>query len=156
MPEDSLTFTDGNKVPDRDKAIDEGDFWSPTEEEREITQRDLSRVEEDMYPAQSSFHQEWDDATQIFEAYTEPRKNRPNFQLPISHMLIETALAEEVDAFPDIELEAQDDDDISKLPILNAAKKYALARANWEAIKIDARRICRIYGIAPVRISYVR
>ncbi len=156
MPDESLTFINGNAVPSQEDAIDEQESWSPTDEEREIVQRILSRVEEDMYPEQSSFHQEWDDATQIFEAYTEPKKNRPNFTLPISHMLIETALAEEVDAFPDIELEAQDDDDLSKMPILNSAKKYALDRANWEAIKIDARRITRIYGIAPVRISYVR
>ncbi len=156
MPEDSLTFTEGNKVPDKEDAVDNGEFWSPSEEETKIVQRVLSRVEEDMYSTQSSHHTEWDDATQIYEAFTEPRKNRPNFQLPISHMLIETALAEEVDAFPDVELEAQDDDDVSKLPIMNSAKKYALARTNWEAIKIDARRICRIYGIAPVRISYIR
>lgn len=156
MPEESLTFIEGNAVPTEEEAIDQNEYWSPSDEEREIVQRILSRVEEDMYPEQSSYHQEWDDATQIYEAYTEPRKNRPNFTLPISHMLIETALAEEVDAFPDIELEAQDDDDISKLPILNASKKYALDRANWEATKIDARRICRIYGLAPVRISYIR
>ena len=71
-------------------------------------------------------------------------------------MIIDAALSEEIDAFPDAELDTELDEDKAKLPILNAAKNLALYKTGWEKIKIDARRICRIYGTCAIKISYVR
>lgn len=155
MPESS-SFTNGNEVPLEQDALKESKHWEPTAEEMETLKWVVPRVEQELVPAQSVYHKEWDDAKEIFEAYITAEPNRPKFKIPISHTVIDAALSEEMDAFPDIEIDSQEDDDKPKLPVLNSAKKYALAVANWDKVKIDARRISRIYGFCPIRIYYAR
>lgn len=156
IPNDPM-FTSGNEVPDLD---DPEMMKTPSgvmdEEDQMLAKKVLQRVEDEMYPEQAKYHEEWDDALKAYDADITPIPNRPNVRIPWSHTVIDTAMAEEIDAFPDIEIEAQEEDDRAKEPILNAAMKYSLSLMNWESVKIDARRICRIYGICPVRLSYVR
>lgn len=166
MPEDSLTFVEGNEVPDLEEAREDQtptDKWEPSDEDKNglPSEKDCmeilsNRIEMQMAPAAAEFHTEWDDAKEIYEAYVKPEPNRPNLKAPLSHMVIDAAMAEEIDAFSDVEIDTQNDDDKNKLPILNAAKKYAMSMAGWDAVKIDARRISRIYGFCPVRVSYIR
>lgn len=164
MPKDSLVYTEANAVPAVDEAREaKPESWQPSEQDKNglpsekwVQDTLLRRIENEMETSQASFHQEWDDAKTIYEAYVKPEENKPNLKAPLSHMVIDSAMAEEIDAFQDIEYETQQDEDRAKLPILNASKKYALARANWDFVKIDARRICRIYGLCPVRVSYVQ
>ncbi len=156
-----ITFTSGNSLPDAQHLGDEKDAkrsetWVLTKEEEEDMKLVMPRVEQEMYPAQQVYHQEWGDARETYEAQIIPEPNRPNIRIPWSFMINDAALSEEIDAFPDIELDTQEDDDKPKLRILEAAMKYALSNANWDKVKIDARRISRIYGICPMRVSYTR
>ena len=161
MPDDTqqvpLTYTSGNMILDEEKVL-KANFapHKPEKGEQETMLFVLRRVEQEMLPTQSEFHQEWDDAAEIFEAKIVPVTGRPSIRIPWSHTVIDSALAEEVDAFPDIEYDTQEDDDRPKLPVIDAAKKHVLAINNWDGFKTDARRICRIYGNCPVRIGYVR
>lgn len=144
LPEEEATKTQGAKV------------WMPTAEENEALLRIQKRYQQQMLPAQQQFHTEWDNAKKIYEAYIVPDPLKESFKIPLSHMVIDAALAEEIDAFPDLVFETQDPDDQQKLPMLNSAKNYALKRTKWEKVKHEALRIRRIYGIAPVRIYYRR
>lgn len=155
---DSITYTSKNSIPLLDKAMDGAKTWHPTEEEGEVVTRVLYRFEHELLPAQQQFWQEWDDAKKIYEAWIQPDplRLRESFKVPWSHTIIEAATAEEIDAFPDFAIDTQEGEDKQKLPILNAAKKYALSRANWEKVKQDALRLRRIYGWCAVRISYSR
>lgn len=157
MP-DTITYTPENKVPLLEDALKNASTWHPTEEEREQVTRVMYRFEHEMLPAQQQFWTEWDDARKIYEAWItpDPLRLRETFKVPWSHTIIEAATAEEVDAFPDIAIETQEGEDKQKLPILNAAKKYALQRANWDKVKHEALRLRRIYGWCAVRISYSR
>lgn len=157
-----MTFTSGNSVPDSENVMGEKDqkrttaSWTPNKEEEADLKLVMPRVENEMYPAQQVYHQEWQDAKEIYEAQIIPEPNRPNIRIPWSFIVNDSAMAEEIDAFPDIQLDTQEDDDKPKLRVLEAAMKYALANANWDKVKIDARRISRIYGICPMRVSYQR
>lgn len=153
-----LTYTSKNEIPDLEDALEKlnktGNEMSP--EEKKTFEFVINRIDNELLPAQAEFHEEWDDAKKIFEAYIEPDPLKESFTVPLSHMIIDSALAEEIDAFPDFEIGVQEPNDRQKLPMLNAAKKYALARANWDRIKLDALRIRRVYGFCPVRIYYCR
>lgn len=130
--------------------------WNPEKDEEDELHWVLSRVEDDMLPHQAEYHKEMEDALDIYEAKITPQLHRPSIRIPWSFTIIDAANAEEIDAFPDIEIDTEEEDDKQLLPILNAAKKDALYKANWESIKMDARRICRIYGWCAVRHYYQR
>lgn len=155
---DSVTYTPDNKIPLLEDALKGAKSWKPTQEERDIVTRVLYRFEHELLPAQQQFWTEWDDARKIYEAWIQPDplRLRETFKVPWSHTIIDAATAEEVDAFPDFAIDTQEGEDKQKLPILNAAKKYALQRANWEKVKHEALRLRRIYGWCAVRISYSR
>jgi hypothetical protein len=155
---DTLTYTPDNKIPLLEDALAGAKTWKPGAEERKLVTKVISRFENDMLPAQQVFWKEWEDAKKIYEAQItpDPLQLRETFKVPWSHTIIETAIAEEVDAFPDFTIDTQEGEDKQKLPILNAAKKYALARANWEKVKHEALRLRRIYGWCVVRIYYSR
>lgn len=157
MP-DVITYTPKNDVPLLKDALKGTENWKPTDEEGEVVSRVLYRFEHEMLPAQQPFWTEWDDAKKIYEAWIQPDplRLRESFKVPWSHTIIEAATAEEIDAFPDFAIDTQEGEDKQKLPILNAAKKYALQRANWEKVKQEALRLRRVYGLCPVRISYSR
>jgi hypothetical protein len=157
MP-DVITYTPENKIPLLEDALQGALTWKPTREDGEVITRVLYRFEHEMLPASQAFWQEWDDAKKIYEAWIQPDplRLRETFKVPWSHTIIEAASAEEVDAFPDFAIDTQEGEDKQKLPILNAAKKYALQRANWEKVKHEALRLRRIYGWCAVRLSYSR
>lgn len=157
MSENALTFTPGNTLPwGTEERKKPQETWNPTPEEKEALFRIKSRYENEMLPAQAQYHKEWDEAKTIYECVITPDPLKETFKLPISHMVIDAALAEEIDAFPDFAIDTQEPQDRQKLPLLNAAKKYALLRANWEKVKMEALRIRRIYGWCAMRISYSR
>jgi|TARA_Y100000310_G_scaffold19478_2_gene19113 hypothetical protein len=157
MPEQDLTFDPGPGMPDSEDRLNENvGEWKATDDEQKKLIRILNRVEQEMLPARQQFEDEWEDADSTYEAYVTPVENRPNLRFPLSHMVIDAAMAEEVDAFPDIEFEAVEDEDKQKIPILNSLKDHLLDRSNWEKIKIKARRICRIYGWCVVRVYYAK
>lgn len=157
MQDPNPIFTKKNKVPLATETGEvTGKTWRPKKEESEALLRIMHRYEQEMLPAQAQFHDEWDQAKKIYEAYITTDPLKESFKIPISHTVIDAALAEEIDAFPDLSLSTQDEDDQQKLPILEGAKKYALLRTNWEKIKLEALRLRRIYGFAAVRIYYSR
>lgn len=154
----AITYTPENKIPLLEDALKGAKSWKPKKEEAEVVTRVLYRFEHELLPAQSAFWTEWDDAKKIYEAWIQPDplRLRETFKVPWSHTIIEAAAAEEVDAFPDFAIDSQEGEDKQKLPILNAAKKYALQRANWEKVKHEALRLRRIYGWCAVRCYYSR
>jgi len=155
MAEQDITFKAGSPLPDAEDQLNKNvGVWPATEEEKKKVIRIVNRIEQEMIPARSDFEDEWDDARQTYEAYIAPVQNRPNLRFPLSYMVIDAAMAEEVDAFPDIEFEPVEEDDKAKMPIINALKKHMLDRTNWEKIKMKARRLCRIYGWCVIRIHY--
>lgn len=158
----SLTWTLGNTIHTPEELAKKvQDPWVANQEEEEAHKRIMWRVESEMKMARQMYEDEWDNAREIYEAYipndVAARSGRKsNLKIPLSHMITESALAEEIDAFPDIEIDTQEEDDKLKIPILNACKKYALNRTKWEKVKMKALRLRRIYGFSVVRISYVR
>lgn len=157
MAEQDPTFASGPGLPDMETQLNKSvGAWPATDDEKKKVIRLLSRIEQEMVVARSDFEDEWAEAKSTYEAYTQPVVGRPNLKFPLSHMVIDAAMAEEVDAFPDIEFEAVEDDDKMKMPIINSLKDHLLDRSNWEKIKIKARRICRIYGWCAVRVSYTK
>jgi len=157
-PENKVTYTDKNKVPNLEEKQNEvPKVWQPTDEERSIVER-LLRRHQDLVVAQQHYHQEWDDAITILEAEIpeDPTNTKERFRIPWSHTIIDTAVAEELDAFPDIAVDTQEATDKQKLPLIDAAKKYALSRTNWDKVKQQALRLRRVYGHVPVRIYFCR
>ncbi len=153
-----ITYTPKSSIPNLKDALETKETWKPTDDEGEAVTRVLYRFQHEMLPAQQTYWTEWDDAKKIYESWIQPDplRLRETFKVPWSHTIIEAATAEEVDAFPDIAIETTEGEDKQKLPILNAAKKYALQRANWEKVKQEALRLRRIYGWCAVRLSYSR
>lgn len=154
-----LTFTPGNTVPDMDavgNVPNDGKTYRPSADEKKIIEETMYRIEYEMLAAQQPFHKEWDDAKKIYESEIVPDPLKESFKVNLSHLVIDAGMSEEIDAFPDITIDIQEPGDKQKVPLLNAAKKYALARANWDKVKMNALRVRRIYGICPVRISYER
>jgi hypothetical protein len=154
----ALTYTPKGKIELPEDALKGTSTWHRTKEEDEVLKRVLYRFEYEMLPAQQQYWQEWDDARKIYECTItpDPLRLRESFKVPWSHTIIDTAVAEEVDAFPDIVIDSSEGEDKQKLPLLNAAKKYALNRASWDKAKQEALRLRRIYGWCAMRIYYSR
>lgn len=153
---EALTYTDGNNVPFLEEALKSSASYNPNQDTRDILTRVRQRYEEDMYPAQSAFHDEWDDAKEVYENVLDNDPLKESFRMPLSHLVINAGMAEKIDAFQDIAIGTQEPEDRNKIPFLEAAKKHALINAKWEKTKIESLRVSMIYGFCPVRIYYSR
>ncbi len=156
--EAKLTFIPGNAIPDLEEALANSGqkTWKASAEEQKDLLWCMNRIDNQMRPAQSQYHTEWDNARNIHECTIVPDPMRESFKVPISAAMIEAGIAEEIDAFPDFAVDTQEPDDRQKLPMLNAAKKHALWRTNYDKVKYEALRIRRIYGFCAIRIYFRR
>lgn len=151
-----LTYTEGNKVPVLEDAFDKQKAWKPNPAEMKKVSRIRARYEDDMLPAQSQYHDEWDDAAEVYENVLDNDPLKEAFRMPLSHIVINAGMAEKIDAFADIAIGTQEPNDRNKIPWLEAAKKNALREAKWEKTKMEAVRMSMIYGLCTVRIYYSR
>lgn len=90
-----------------------------------------------MIPYRRQYEDVWRDAYDIHDQIAESEfdDGRTNIVLPLSAMLIETKLAEELENRPDIYFEAQTEEDVPKVPILEDIIK----RHVWEKSYMDDR-----------------
>lgn len=109
--------------------------WKPDDDEKNrklIFDKLFTGV---MIPYRQQYEQVWQDAYDIHDQISDSEfdDGRTNIVLPLSTMLIETKLSEELENRPDIYFEAQAEDDVPKVPILEDVIK----RHVWEKTYMD-------------------
>lgn len=125
-----ISITDENK--DKPQLM-----WDPTDDEKNRKLYFDNIFTTVLMPYRQQFEQVWRDAYDIHEQIvdTEYDDGRTNIVLPLSTMLIETKLAEELENKPDLYFEAQCENDVPKVPILEDIIK----RHVWEKSYMDDR-----------------
>lgn len=111
--------------------------WVPDEDEQQRKLYFDDLFTSVLIPYRSEYEDIWRDAYNIHDQVAESEfdDGRTNIVLPLSSMLIETKLAEELENRPDIYFEAQTEEDVPKVPILEDIIK----RHVWEKTYMDDR-----------------
>lgn len=111
--------------------------WEPTDDEQSRKLYFDKVFTTVLIPYRQQFEQIWRDAYDIHDQVVDADYDdgRTNIMLPLSTMLIETKLAEELENKPDLYFEAQCANDVPKVPILEDIIK----RHVWEKSYMDDR-----------------
>lgn len=127
-----ISITDESK--DKNKEVK---VWEPTDDEQSRKLYFDTLFTTVLIPYRQQFEQVWRDAYDIHDQIVDAEYDdgRTNIVLPLSTMLIETKLAEELENKPDLYFEATSEDDVPKVPILEDIIK----RHVWEKSYMDDR-----------------
>lgn len=109
--------------------------WEPDEDEMERKKWFENTMDTILIPYRGEFEPQWQDAADIHEQLvdSDDGDERTNVVLPLSTMLIETKLSEELENRPDMYFEAMEKDDVPQVKILEEVIK----RHVWEICYMD-------------------
>ena len=110
-------------------------------------------------PYRNQYEQIWRDAWDIHDQVADADfdDGRTNIVLPLSTMLIETKLSEELENRPDMYFEGQTDEDIPKVPILeDVVKRHVWEKTYMDDVLFESFFEKDLYGQSWISPQYVK
>ncbi len=114
----------------------------------------IQERKEQMLDEQKRFHEEWEYAESQVNSNITEDEMREGLNISLSRMIIEYALAEELNAFSSIEFISPDAEERHIEVMVNAAKDDVLERNMYDYEVMKAKRARRIYGVCPMFVRY--